>query len=192
MAAIGFEPMQTALSSLAPSLLVAMPQLQDPNFSRAVVLLCEHQDGGAMGLVINRTTETKVADILDLDPPTVANHDLSVCIGGPVDPIRGWLLLSENLGDGIQVAPGLYLSASREILRQLLGKRDLPCRCRFLVGYAGWGPKQLDRELAASAWLTVPVSSEILFDTPSEHIWEVSIRQLGIDPNALAMGPGVH
>jgi len=184
--------METAPTSLAPSLLVAMPQLQDPNFARSVVLLCEHQDEGAMGLVINRTTDTKVADILDLDLTSVANHELSVSIGGPVDPIRGWLLLSENLGDGIEVAPGLYLTASREILRQLLETRDPPCRCRFLVGYAGWGPKQLDRELAASAWLTVPVSSRILFDTPSDEIWEVSIRELGIDPTALAMGPGVH
>jgi len=184
--------METTPSSLAPSLLVAMPQLQDPNFARAVVLLCEHQDEGAMGLVINRTTDTKVADILDLELPTIANKDLSVWIGGPVDPVRGWLLLSENLGDGVEVAPGLYLSASREILRQLLGKPDLPCRCRFLVGYAGWGPKQLDQELAASAWLTVPVNTNILFDTPSDRIWEVAIRQLGIDPSALAMGPGVH
>ncbi len=184
--------MHTAPTSLAPSLLVAMPQLQDPNFARAVVLLCEHQEEGSMGLVINRNTDTKVADILDLDSPTVVNKDLAVWIGGPVDPVRGWLLLSENLGDGIQVAPGLYLTASREVLRQLLGKAELPCRCRFLVGYAGWGPKQLDRELADSAWLSVPVSSEILFDTPSERIWEVAIRQLGIEPTALAMGPGVH
>jgi putative transcriptional regulator len=71
------------------------------------------------------------------------------------------------------------------------GSHDSP-RCRFLVGYAGWGPKQLDSELAASAWLTVPVDTALMFDTPSEALWEVTIRHLGIDPRALAMGPGVH
>ena len=179
-------------SSLAPTFLVAMPQLQDPNFSRTVVLLCEHAEEGAMGLVINRSTETLASQIVQLEPPPEQESGLEVWIGGPVDPARGWLLLSEDLGDGIELCPGLYLSASRELLRQVMGASGLSKRCRFLVGYAGWGPKQLDRELADSAWLTVPVDSALLFDTPSEAMWEVAIRRLGIDPNALAMGPGVH
>lgn len=178
--------------SLAPSLLVAMPQLQDPNFSRSVVLLCEHQEQGAMGLVINRSTDTKASEIVQLEPPIERDSGIEVWIGGPVDPARGWLLLTENLGDGIEVSPGLYLSASREVLRRVIEGSHGSQRCRFLVGYAGWGPKQLDSELAASAWLTVPVDTELMFDTPSEALWEVAIRRLGIDPRALAMGPGVH
>ena len=178
--------------SLAPSLLVAMPQLQDPNFSRSVVLLCEHQEAGAMGLVVNRRTDTLASQIVQLDPPLQHDSGLPVWIGGPVDPARGWLLLGEDMGDAIQVTPGLYLSASRDLLRKLVEEAQLPGQCRFLVGYAGWGPKQLDKELAASAWLTVPIDTELVFDTPSENMWELAIRRLGIDPRSLAMGPGVH
>ncbi len=184
--------MWTEPSSLAPSLLVAMPQLQDPNFSKAVVLLCEHEEQGAMGLVINRATDTLASDIVQLEPPIESDSGLAVGIGGPVDPARGWLLLAEDLGDGIEISPGLYLSASRDLLRRVMETTRLTGRCRFLVGYAGWGPKQLDAELAASAWLTVPVDNDLLFATPSDDIWEVAIRRLGIDPAALAMGPGVH
>ena len=93
-----------------------------------------------------------------------------------MDPARGWLLLADNLGDGIEVSPGLYLSASRDLLRRVLQNRDLADRCRFLVGYAGWGPRQLDSELAASAWLTVPVDKALMFETPSDEMWEVAIR----------------
>jgi putative transcriptional regulator len=179
-------------TSLAPSLLVAMPQLQDPNFTRSVVLLCEHRPEGAMGLVVNNATHTPASHIVQLEPPPERDSGLEVWIGGPVDPSRGWLLLGDKVSDSIQVAPGLYLSASREILRQLIGSAALPRCCRFLVGYAGWAPGQLDAELAASAWLTVPVDLGILFETPSTQMWEVAIRRLGIDPAALAMAPGVH
>ena len=178
--------------SLVPAFLVAMPQLQDPNFNKSVVLLCEHQDEGAMGLVINHDTDTLASEIVDFDPPPDSDNGLEVSIGGPVDPERGWLLLSEKLGDAVEIGPGLYLSASRDLLRDLVGGKAPPCRCRFLVGYAGWGPKQLDQELADSAWLTVPVDHHLLFETPSTEVWERAIRQLGIEPSALAMGPGVH
>lgn len=179
-------------NSLAPSLLVAMPQLQDANFSRAVVLLCEHNEDGAMGLVVNNATSTPASHIVQLEPPPAHDSGLEVWIGGPVDPSRGWLLVGARTEDGVEVAPGLFLSASRDLLRHMMETRDLPARCRFLVGYAGWGPKQLDRELAASAWLTVPVELPLVFETPSDRMWECAIRRLGIDPNALAMGPGVH
>jgi putative transcriptional regulator len=179
-------------SSLAPSLLVAMPQLQDPNFARSVVLLCEHQEEGAMGLVINRATDTKASEIVQLEPPLANDNGLSVWIGGPVDRSRGWLLLAENFGDGIEVIPGVYLSTSRDLLRRAIETDEFTARCRFLVGYAGWGPRQLDSEMAASAWLTVPLEPEMLFTTPSDAMWEAAIRKLGIDPRALAMGPGVH
>ena len=162
--------MWDADSSLAPSLLIAMPQLQDPNFAKSVVLLCEHREEGAMGLVINRCTDTPASTIVQLDPPPEGDSGLAVWVGGPVDPARGWLLLGQDLGDGIEVSPGLYLSASRDLLRRVLQTR----------------------ELAASAWLTVPVDKELLFDTPSEAMWEVAIRRLGIEPHALALGPGVH
>lgn len=178
--------------ALAPTLLVAMPQLQDENFTKTVVLLCEHREEGAMGLVINRQTETRASAIVQLEPPLEHDNGMPVWIGGPVDPARGWLLIGDDLGDGIEVSPGLYLSASRDLLRRILQAPDLRHRSRFLVGYAGWGPRQLDGELAASAWLTVPVDKQLLFETPSDELWEVAIRRLGIEPHSLTPGPGVH
>ncbi len=145
-----------------------------------------------MGLVVNNATHTPASHIVELEPPPKRDSGLEVWIGGPVDPSRGWLLMGTEVPDSVQVAPGLYLSASRDLLRDLMEAPDLPPRCRFLVGYAGWAPGQLDSELTSSAWLTVPVDAEVLFDTPSENLWEVAIRCLGIDPAALAMAPGVH
>ena len=138
----------TKTSSLAPSLLVAMPQLQDPNFSKSVVLLCEHREEGAMGLVINRCTDTLASAIVQLDPPLESDDSgLPVWIGGPVDPARGWLLLAENLGDGIEVSPGLYLSASRDLLRRVLESRDA-------------------RRAAAASWSATPAGARAS-STPS-------------------------
>ncbi len=178
-------------SSLAPTFLVAMPQLQDPNFNKCVVLLCEHNDDGAMGLVVNRDTDTRASEIVDFDPPTESDSGLEVSIGGPVDPSRGWLILSEQHNDAVEIADGVYLSASSDLLRDMVEGTKPECRCRFLVGYAGWGPQQLDRELADSAWLTVPLNRDLLFEASTDEVWELAIRQLGIDPSSLAMGPGV-
>jgi putative transcriptional regulator len=187
-----YQSMSSERSSLAPTLLVAMPQLTDPNFSRAVVLLWEHRDDGAMGLIVNRPTETLASQIVQFDPPLERDSDLEVWIGGPVEPTRGWLLLTGQEADGAEICPGIYLSASLDRLRRAMESNESAAQCRFLVGYAGWGPKQLDTELAASAWLTVPLDAGLVFNTPSEGMWEAAIRQLGIDPTALAMGPGVH
>ncbi len=184
--------MRQSKPSLAPTFLVAMPQLRDPNFDKAVLLLCEYNEGGAMGLVINRDTDTKASEIVDFDPPPVKDSGLEVSIGGPVDPARGWLILSEQHNDAVEIAEGVYLSASSDLLRDMVEGSKPTCLCRFLVGYAGWGPKQLDSELADSAWLTVPINRHLLFEAPAGDIWELAIRQLGIDPHALAMGPGVH
>jgi putative transcriptional regulator len=178
--------------TLAPTLLLSMPQLDDPNFARSVVLLCQHDTEGAFGLVLNRPVTTTARIVPQDDPDAATEQEVEVWIGGPVDPARGWLLLAENLGDGIEVSPGLYLSASRDLLRRVLQSRSLADRCRFLVGYAGWGPRQLDSEPAASAWLTVPVDKGLLFETPVDTMWEVAIRGLGIEPHSLALGPGVH
>lgn len=169
-----------------------MPQLTDPNFARAVVLLWEHRDEGAMGLIVNHPTETRASQIIQLDPRVEGTGDLDVWIGGPVEPTRGWLLLAGQDADGAEICPGIYLSASLDRLRRAMESNETASRCRFLVGYAGWGPKQLDNELAASAWLTVPLNVDLVFDTPSDQMWERAIRRLGIDPSALAMGPGIH
>lgn len=180
---------------LAPTLLVAMPQMVDPNFARSVVLLCRQEDDGALGLVVNRPTDTLVSSIVQLDAPPTEESKMSVWVGGPVEPERGWLLLGFDPGspDALTIGEGLYLSASADVLRALLEAEDESEKYgRFLLGYAGWSGGQLENELAESAWLTADVSRSLIFDTPPEQMWEAAIRSLGIDPFALQMGGGVH
>jgi putative transcriptional regulator len=182
-------------STLAPTLLLAMPQMADPNFARTVVLLCRHESEGAMGIVINRPTDTLVSSMVEIEPPPDHDSRMTIWAGGPVEPNRGWLLLGYDPGsaESILVAPDLYLSASSEVLRRLIeATPDAAGESRFLLGYAGWGERQLESELAASAWLTVDVSKDLIFHTDPDQMWESAIRTLGIDPYSLQMGSGVH
>ena len=183
-------------STLAPALLLSMPQLVDPNFSRTVVLLCEHSEEGAFGLVVNRPLVTSGRVVVNLDPPVSTDSDLEVWVGGPVEPQRSWMLVggepgSEEFISGVCIAEGLYLSTSPDLLRRLL-EPDPPPRTRLVVGYSGWGPGQLEAELTASAWLMSDIDRELIFSTPPERMWEAAIRRLGADPATLQMSRGVH
>jgi putative transcriptional regulator len=174
------------------SLLLSMPQLQDPNFARTVVLLCDYGPDGAFGLVINRPTDVPATTMVRLDPPVVAGNDMPLWIGGPVEPQRGWILLGEEPAVEFKcIRDGLYLSTSAVLLRNVLEARPAP-RARVLAGYAGWGPGQLDEELSQSAWLMADVDLDIVFDVPAAAMWETAIRRLGADPSTLTMGHGVH
>lgn len=180
--------------SLAPALLLSMPQLIDPNFARTVLLLCEHAPEGAFGLIVNRPSEIPAAAAVRLDPPVEQPNDLPLLLGGPVDPERGWILTAAE-PEGVEsrhVGAGLYVSASPELLRRVLSARPLPRRTQVLAGYAGWGPGQLDAELAESAWLIMPVELDLIFEIPAAASWEMAIRRLGADPHLLQMGHGVH
>jgi putative transcriptional regulator len=174
------------------ALLLSMPQLQDPNFARTVVLLCEFNPDGAFGLVLNRPTNVAASEMVRLEPPVVAGNDMLLWIGGPVEPQRGWILLgSEPHADFKCIREGLYLSTSQTLLREVLEARPAP-RARVLAGYAGWGPGQLDEELAQSAWLLAEVDLDIVFDVAPEAMWETAIRRLGADPSSLTTSHGVH
>jgi putative transcriptional regulator len=182
--------------SLAPAFLLSMPQMLDPNFARTVVLLCRHSEEGAFGLVVNRPMLTSGRVVVNLDPPVSTDRELQVWIGGPVEPERSWMLVGEepradDETTGLRVADGLYLSTSPELLRRSLDPSPPP-RTRLVVGYSGWGPGQLERELTASAWLLSEVDADLLFNTPPECIWEAAIRRLGADPAMLQMSKGVH
>jgi putative transcriptional regulator len=169
-------------NGFAPTLLLAMPQLTDPNFTRSVVLLCQHGSEGALGFVVNRPTELRAAEAVALDPPVMRD---SVLLLGD-DP---------GVDDSEQIVEGIHLTASVEVLRKLLESDPSAVasrRCRLLLGYAGWGPGQLDSELAASAWLNVAPNAGLVFETPPEEMWERAIRSLGVDPMALQAGPGIQ
>ena len=183
-------------SSLAPALLLSMPQLVDPNFARTVVLLCKHGDDGALGLVVNRPLITSGRVTVNLDPPVSTDRELQVWLGGPVEPQSIWMLAAQDPnaeGDmpAMQIADQLYLSTSPHLLRRLL-EPDPPPLARLIVGYAGWGPGQLEAELHASAWLMSDVDRDLVFNTPADRMWEAAIRRLGADPATLQMSRGVH
>jgi len=179
------EPFRTAL-------LLSMPQLLDPNFSRTVVLLCDFTPEGAFGLVLNRPTDARAVEMVQLEPPVAVGNNMPLWIGGPVEPQRGWVLVADEPPSDFKcLRDGLYLSTSPTLLREVLEARPAP-RARVLAGYAGWGPGQLDDELAHSAWLMADVDLDIVFDMPAETMWETAIRRLGADPSTLTTSHGVH
>jgi putative transcriptional regulator len=178
---------------LAPALLLAMPQLADPNFRHTVILLCEHSEDGAWGLILNRPTGKRAASVIDFTPPLAGDSGLEIWTGGPVEPQRGALVLPEEpLGeDAFEVSPGIFVSSSADFLRRLIEGPHVD-KARLIMGYAGWGPQQLDRELTDSSWLISDVAREIVFDTNAAEMWEASIRRLGVDPAALHASTGIH
>ena len=176
-----------------PTLLLSMPQMQDPNFARTVVLLCDYLPEGAFGLVLNRPTDLPASEMVRLEPPVTRGNKLPLFVGGPVQPERGWILVGEQPDepDFRTVVDGLYLSTSPQLLRRVLEARPEP-RARVVAGYAGWGPGQLDEELAQSAWLMADVQLDLVFDVDAGAMWETAIRRLGADPSLLQTSPGIH
>lgn len=170
---------------LAEHLLIAMPALGDPNFSRSVTLICQHDADGAMGLVINRQGEFTIGDLfgqLDITCDRSSLREQRVLVGGPVQPERGFVLH----GDGsawhstLQIANGLAVTTSRDILAAL-AQGEGPADVLVTLGYAGWEAGQLEAELAENSWLTAPATQELLFHTPMEERWQAAVRALGID-----------
>jgi putative transcriptional regulator len=133
-----------------------------------------------------------------LDPPLEVHQGPLLWTGGPVEPERGWILFgtvpesfeSVEADEATEVAPGLFLSTSVDVLRRVI--QAPPRRTRVLTGYAGWGPGQLDEELSASAWLTVDIDPTLIFDTPADEMWDRALRSLGVAPGNLQPGTGVH
>jgi putative transcriptional regulator len=183
------------MAGAAPILLLSMPQMMDPNFAKTVVLLTDYTDEGAFGLVVNRRMDEPAWTLVKTEPPIRVDPDLKLWVGGPVDPQRTWVLMSEAQGpddEQREVCPGLLLSVSKELTLQLL-QAPPSNRARVIVGYAGWDAGQLDREIAASAWLTMDVDPSLIFNTPPEQMWETAIRRLGADPSGLQMtSGGIH
>jgi putative transcriptional regulator len=182
-------------SPIAPGLLLAMPQLVDPNFARSVVLMVEHTEEHSFGLVVNRPTPFRVAEVLSpMGIRWSGDPDAVVWFGGPVMPRSGWLLYAAEPGEvregSIEVFPGLALSTSPEDLRAIAGAP--PAHLRFLLGYAGWGAGQLEGELTQGAWLTADASRSLVLETDAERIWETALRSIGVDPGNLFAAPGVH
>lgn len=185
--------MPDAASTLAPMMLVSMPQMADPNFAQTVVLLCAYGPEGAFGLVLNRRMAQPANEVVETEPAIPIRDDIYLFSGGPVEPRQAWVLTSRPLfdGDATEVADGVYLTASVAALKSAL-QTPPQDDVRVLVGYAGWSPGQLDEELAQSAWLLVPVGADLIFSSHPGEMWNTAIRRLGADPAHLLGSSGVH
>lgn len=179
-----------------PFFLVASPQLKDPNFAKAVVLLVEHNHSGSLGFIVNRPLGIKLSELVgkrDYDIP----RELVGWFGGPVKTDTGIVLYS---GDAEQAEHGFLLSSAESALKQLVESAGNNSRhgstytlattpglyaYRFLVGYSGWGQGQLAQEMLDGTWLQVPYDRHLLFDTNWKTLWERSLLKVGVNPRAL-------
>ena len=181
-------------NDLTGQMLIAMPTMADPRFARTLVYLCAHNSDGAMGIVVNRAVEEisfaemlEQLEISQLTPP----EDILVQYGGPVETQRGFVLHSaEYIKEGtMQVTDEVALSATLQVLRDIAGRQG-PKHKLLALGYAGWGPGQLDSEIHENAWLTVEPDEELLFGTALDQKWAKAIRKLGVDPAMLTGAAG--
>lgn len=174
-------------------LLIAVPQMGDPNFSKTVVLILQHDAEGAFGLVINRPTEVtldKFAESQDLFCHGNLVEEV-VFRGGPVQAERGWILHTDATVEEKQiVVPGLYVSTGTVALEDLMERGSRPFR--LFLGYAGWGAGQLEKEMVEGAWITAKAESKYVFQQSPDKIWNKVLADLGVDPNRLMVGTGLH
>ncbi|MDJ0700173.1 MAG: YqgE/AlgH family protein [Woeseiaceae bacterium] len=181
-------------NSLANQLLIAMPGMADPNFSTTVTLICEHNDDGALGIVINRPLNLKLGGLFDQlsvegADPAAANSP--VLAGGPVGPERGFVLHNPGLDfeNSVAVSESIQLTLSRDVI-DAMAKGTGPEKTIVALGYAGWESGQLEDEMLANSWLNVPATPELVFDTPFADRWESAAKSLGIDISRMSPGAG--
>lgn len=175
------------MESLQNHFLIAMPSLKDTYFERSVIYLCEHDEKGAMGIMINRPVGIEVNELLqqmelDEEPAEVKSLGAKVLIGGPVNPERGFVLHTpqEHWNNSQSLTEDLMLTTSRDVL-SALGSKDAPEQFIVALGYAGWSRDQLEQELADNTWLSIPASQELLFSTKHDDRWQKATESLGFD-----------
>lgn len=178
------RPLPTS-ESLANHFLIAVPAMDDPHFARGVTLLCEHNEDGAMGLLVNRLSDYRLGEVLEqmeisTELPRIAED--TVLVGGPMLPDRGFVLHDggDEWPSTMRVAPGLAVTTSRDILAAM-ARGSGPRRHLVALGFASWSAGQLEQEIADNAWLTVPADQAIVFETPLELRWQAAAKCLGVD-----------
>lgn len=184
------------MESLENQLLIAMPSLNDPYFNKTVTYICEHNDNGAMGLIINLPISVTLNDLLsqlegENDFEDNPNLSQQVLTGGPVNKDRGFVLHSPQKGwsSSLSLSDDVMITTSKDILLAL-GTDDAPENYIVTLGYAGWEPGQLEKEMQENAWLNTRADSEILFKTPIEDRWKKATEKLGIDVAHLSTDVG--
>lgn len=180
---------------LTGSMLIAMPGMADMRFTQSVVYLCDYSAKGAMGLIVNKpAADMNFADLLEqLDiKPTVEVDKVRVYFGGPVETGRGFVLHSTEYESDLRtlrVQEGIALTPTLDVLEDIAAGRG-PKKVMMMLGYAGWGPGQLESELAHNGWLTCAGSAELIFETPDSKKWSSSLESIGIDPALLSAEAG--
>lgn len=181
---------------LTGKLLIAMPGIGDPRFEHSVIFLCSHSDDGAMGLIINKVApEVQLGNLLEqLDIEVVApgKDEEAIRFGGPVETQRGFVLHSQEYESSINslsVPPGYGMTATLDILEDI-AEGNGPEKLLIMLGYAGWGPGQLEAEIIANGWLTAESSDVLIFDTADAQKWGAALGSLGIDPLSLSASAG--
>lgn len=175
---------------LTNQFLIAMPNLLDPNFFHSVTYLCEHNQNGAMGIVINQPVDLTIGELIEQmnhQAPDNAQANAPVFRGGPMDMERGFVL-HEPLGQWEATMPVghvIGLTTSNDIIAAL-AQGEGPEQCLIALGYAGWGAGQLEEEIRDNAWLNGPAEPAILFETPVEQRWEAAAALIGVDITQLS------
>lgn len=182
---------QSDMTDLTGQLLVAMPGMSDPRFERAVIYMCAHSGDGAMGLIVNKpAVDVRFADLLkQLDiPDPEPGRDIRVLFGGPVEHGRGFVLHSNDYNGNestLDVDGTVGMTATLDILEDIARGRG-PRSSVLALGYSGWGPGQIEGEIAANGWLTCPATTDLIFGEDDSDKWVSAIRSLGIDPLLLS------
>ena len=179
------------MKSLAGQFLIASPLMDDPNFSHTVVLMCDHTDEGAFGLVVNRLLMESFRPLLNNFDVPVSSVDMPVFFGGPVKPEQGYIIyapFNKKYGS-LRVGADIGVTASREMLFDILGGRG-PERYLFALGFAGWNSHQLEDELLTESWIVAPCSREIIFSLQVSDRWRAAARIIGVDFYRYSDRPG--
>ncbi|HEX7081755.1 MAG TPA: YqgE/AlgH family protein [Gammaproteobacteria bacterium] len=182
------------MRSLQDHFLIAMPAMGDPNFNETVTYICKHDEEGAMGIIINRPTEMLLKEVfrqLSLDARDARLAAQPVLAGGPVQRDRGFVLhrSAEPYDSTLDTGAGIKVTVSQDILGAM-ARGEGPDPVLVALGYAGWDSGQLEAELAANAWLSVPADHRVLFETPFEQRWRAAAGLLGVDIHQLASYAG--
>ena len=179
---------------LTGQLLVAMPQMLDERFVKTVIYMCAHTEDGAMGLVVNKILEDidfpDLLEQLDLNP-AAGGTDIRVHFGGPVESGRGFVLHSSDYQQDatMVIDEQIALTATTDILRDI-AEGDGPQSSLLALGYAGWGPGQLDSEIQANGWLSVDADPGLIFGNEPDKIWQGALAKIGIDGSMLSGDAG--
>ena len=182
------------MKSLKHQFLISMPSMTESNFAHTVTYLCDHDQDGAMGLIINRPTDIPLDEIfnqLDIDDDTRAHARQPIYSGGPVQTDRGFILhpKDKQWDSTINIAGNISLTTSKDILTAI-ARDEGPQDCLVALGYAGWSAGQLEEELADNFWIVVPASKDIIFNTPHDERLNAAVAQLGISLEQLSPDSG--